>query len=163
MLGWLVAGGNGLDNSAGQWLRVEPSPCTARQTKNRCLHSSQRTATVSPSSLGVASMMLNKALLTLALIAATTATVHAQSQTPAPGVVVQGSSDVQSGDLPAARAGDATSGGTLVEGSSDVFINGRPAGRLGDRTNCGVIVRGSSNVFINGKPMARVGDNTSGC
>ena len=81
-----------------------------------------------------------------------------------PGVVVQGSTDVQVGDLPAVRSGDATSpGGVVSEGSSNVFINGRPAARLGDRTNCGVIVRGSGSVFINGKPMARVGDNTSGC
>jgi len=110
-------------------------------------------------------MTLHKALLTLGLLSAMAATAHAQTETPAPGVVVQGSSDVQSGGLPAARVGDGTTtqGGGVVEGSSNVFINGKPAARLGDKTNCGVVVRGSSNVFINGKPMARVGDNTSGC
>jgi len=110
-------------------------------------------------------MTLHKALVTLGLLSAIAATAHAQTETPAPGVVVQGSSNVQSGDLPAARVGDATTtpNGGVVEGSSNVFINGKPAARVGDRTNCGVVVRGSSNVFINGKPMARVGDNTSGC
>ena len=110
-------------------------------------------------------MTLHKALLTLGLLSAIAGVAHAQSETPAPGVVVQGSSDVQSGGLPAARVGDGTTtqGGGVVEGSSDVFINGKPAARLGDKTNCGVVVRGSGNVFINGKPMARVGDNTSGC
>ena len=110
-------------------------------------------------------MTLHKALLTFGLLCAITGVAHAQSETPAPGVVVQGSSDVQSGGLPAARVGDGTTtpGGGVVEGSSDVFINGKPAARLGDKTNCGVVVRGSGNVFINGKPMARVGDNTSGC
>ena len=72
---------------------------------------------------------------------------------------------MRSGDLPAARVGDATTtpDGGVVQGSSNVFIDGKAAGRVGDKTNCGVIVRGSSNVFINGKPMARAGDNTSGC
>ena len=109
--------------------------------------------------------MMHKALLTIGLVSMIAGAAHAQSETPAPGVVVQGSSDVQSGGLPAARVGDGTTtpGGGVNEGSSDVFINGKPAARLGDRTNCGVVVRGSSNVFINGKPMARVGDNTSGC
>jgi uncharacterized Zn-binding protein involved in type VI secretion len=112
-------------------------------------------------------MILHKASLALlGLVAMITAAAQAQAQqVPAPGVVVQGSSTVQSGDLPAARVGDATTtpGGGVVQGSSNVFIDGKAAGRLGDKTNCGVIVRGSSNVFINGKPMARVGDNTSGC
>jgi uncharacterized Zn-binding protein involved in type VI secretion len=112
-------------------------------------------------------MPLQKALLTIGLVFALAGTANAQNndQPQPPGVVVQGSTDVQVGDLPAARGGDATTapGGVVTEGSSDVFINGRPAARLGDRTNCGVIVRGSGNVFINGKPMARVGDNTSGC
>ena len=112
-------------------------------------------------------MSLQRAFLTLGLISVLTGAANAQdqSQPQPPGVVVQGSKDVQVGDLPAARGGDATTapGGVVTEGSSDVFINGRPAARLGDRTNCGVIVRGSGNVFINGKPMARVGDNTSGC
>jgi uncharacterized Zn-binding protein involved in type VI secretion len=101
----------------------------------------------------------------LGLAFALAGTTVALAQTEPPGVVARGSSDVQSGDLPAARAGDATTSqnGVVQEGSSNVFINGRPAARLGDRTNCGVIVRGSGNVFINGKPMARVGDNTSGC
>jgi uncharacterized Zn-binding protein involved in type VI secretion len=105
----------------------------------------------------------HQALLTLGLVVALAGVAHAQSEAPAPGVVVQGSSNVQSGNLPAARVGDATTGpnGGVVEGSSNVFINGKPAARVGDKTNCGVVVRGSSNVFINGKPMARVGDNTS--
>jgi uncharacterized Zn-binding protein involved in type VI secretion len=113
--------------------------------------------------------MLHKALLTAGLICAgagfAQAQSGAQSGTQPPGVVVQGSGDVRSGDLPAARVGDATTtpDGGVVEGSSNVFINGKPAARVGDKTNCGVVVRGSNNVFINGKPMARVGDNTSGC
>ena len=52
--------------------------------------------------------MMHKALLTLGLVSMIAGAAHAQSETPAPGVVVQGSSDVQSGGLPAARAGDAT-------------------------------------------------------
>ncbi len=118
-------------------------------------------------------MPLHRAFLILGVASmaagAAQAQSYAQSGAPSepqpPGVVARGSSDVQSGNLPAARAGDATTSpsGVVQEGSSNVFINGRPAARLGDRTNCGVIVRGSSNVFINGKPMARVGDNTSGC
>jgi len=110
-------------------------------------------------------MMLHKTLLTLGLVTALAGVAHAHSEAPAPGVVVQGSSNVRSGDLPAARVGDATTSpdGAVVEGSSNVIINDKPAARVGDKTNCGVVVRGSSNVFINGKPMARVGDNTSGC
>ena len=113
-------------------------------------------------------MTLHKALLALGLVAMIAADGpspgSAQAAQP-PGVVVQGSSSVQSGNLPAARVGDATTtpDGGVVEGSSNVFIDGKAAGRVGDKTNCGVIVRGSSNVFINGKPMARAGDNTSGC
>ena len=84
-------------------------------------------------------MTLHKALLALSLVSAIAGTAHAQTEAPAPGVVVQGSSDVQSGGLPAARVGD----GTTTPGGS--------------------VVQGSSDVFINGKPMARVGDNTSGC
>jgi len=108
-------------------------------------------------------MTLLKAFLTVGIILAIAGA--AQAQDPAPGVVVQGSSDVLSGGLPAARQSDATTtpGSGVEEGSSNVIINGRPAARLGDRTNCGVIVRGSNNVFINGRPMARTGDPTSGC
>lgn len=108
---------------------------------------------------------VHKTLLTVGLVAAFTGAAHAQSGTQPPGVVVQGSSDVRSGDLPAARVGDATTApdSGVVEGSGNVFINGKPAARVGDKTNCGVVVRGSNNVFINGKPMARAGDNTSGC
>jgi uncharacterized Zn-binding protein involved in type VI secretion len=104
---------------------------------------------------------LRPSLLTFGLLIAGATLVQAQT----PGVVVQGGPEVQSGGLPAARQGDATTtpNGGVEEGSNDVRINGRPAARVGDRTNCGVIVRGSSNVFINGKPMARTGDNTSGC
>lgn len=87
---------------------------------------------------------------------------YAQSQPPAP--IVQGSSSVTAGDMPAARAGDATgNGGQVVEGSSNVFIGGKPAARVGDRTDCGVVVQGSRNVFVNGKPLARTGDAASGC
>lgn len=97
-----------------------------------------------------------------ALVLLTAGTAWAQSQAPAP--IVQGSSSVTSGGLPAARAGDATGdGGQVQEGSPNVSIGGRPAARVGDRTNCGVVVQGSSNVFINGKPMARTGDGNSGC
>ena len=90
-------------------------------------------------------MILHKALLALGLVATIAAAAHApaqgqtHAQDPTPGVVVQGSSSVQSGNLPAARVGDATT------------------------TPDGGVVQGSSNVFINGKPMARAGDNTSGC
>jgi len=110
-------------------------------------------------------MMLHKALPTLSLIGALSGVAQAQTQEPTPGVVVQGSPNVSSGGLPAARQNDATTtaGSGVEDGSKDVFINGRPAARVGDRTNCGVIVRGSSNVYINGRPMARTGDNTSGC
>jgi uncharacterized Zn-binding protein involved in type VI secretion len=112
-------------------------------------------------------MIPHKALLALGPVAMIAAAAHAPAyaQAPVPGVVVQGSSSVQSGDLPAARVGDATTtpDGGVVQGSSNVFIDGKAAARVGDKTNCGVIVRGSSNVFINGKPMARAGDNTSGC
>ena len=106
-------------------------------------------------------MTLRQALITTALLCIGAGAALAQQ----PGVVVQGSSDVRSGGLPAARQNDSTTtpGTGVEEGSPDVIINGRPAARLGDRTNCGVIVRGSSNVFINGRPMARTGDNTSGC
>jgi uncharacterized Zn-binding protein involved in type VI secretion len=109
-------------------------------------------------------MILRKALLTIGLVSGLAVGV-AGAQEQAPGVVVGGSNDVQSGGLPSARAGDVTTAtdGVVEQGSSNVFINGRPAARVGDRTNCGVIVRGSNNMFINGKPMARVGDNTSGC
>jgi uncharacterized Zn-binding protein involved in type VI secretion len=105
--------------------------------------------------------MMHKALLTVALLCIGASAAIAQQ----PGVVVQGSSDVLSGGLPAARQNDSTTtkGTGVEEGSPDVIINGRPAARLGDRTNCGVIVRGSNNVFINGRPMARTGDVTSGC
>ena len=110
-------------------------------------------------------MMLHKTLLTLGLVTALAGAAQAQTEKPASGVIVQGSGDVRSGDLPAARVGDATTtpDGGVAEGSSNVFINGKPAARVGDKTNCGVVVRGSSNVFVNGKPMARVGDNTAGC
>ena len=106
-------------------------------------------------------MTLQRALIAATVVFAGAA--HAQA--PAPGVVVQGSQDVTSGGLPAARQNDSTTtpGTGVEEGSSNVIINGKPAARLGDRTNCGVIVRGSSNVFINGRPMARTGDPTSGC
>jgi len=108
-------------------------------------------------------MSVHKALLTVGVICVIAGA--SQAQDPAPGVVVQGSSDVLSGGLPAARHSDATTtpGTGVEEGSSNVIINGRPAARLGDRTNCGVIVRGSNSVFINGRPMARTGDSTSGC
>ena len=92
------------------------------------------------------------------------ATGMASAQTPQPGVIVGGSSEVSIGGLPAARAGDPTQTGRPIEqGSSNVFINGRPAATAGDRTGCGVVVRGANNVFINGKPAARAGDVTSGC
>lgn len=110
-------------------------------------------------------MTPHRTILLLGLVSAMASAAHAQPETPAPGVVVRGSTDVQSGGLPVARQGDGTTtpGGGVVQGSPNVIINGKPAARLGDRTNCGVIVNGSSNVFINGRPMARVGDNTSGC
>jgi uncharacterized Zn-binding protein involved in type VI secretion len=80
----------------------------------------------------------HQALLTLGLVVALAGAAHAQSEAPAPGVVVQGSSNVQSGNLPAARVGDATSNpdGGVVEGSSNVFINGKPMARVGDNTSC---------------------------
>lgn len=89
----------------------------------------------------------------------------AAPESSAPGVVVEGSSDVLIGDLPAARKDDATDqGDTVAEGSADVFINGRPAVTVGDQTACGgTVVGGSSTVYVNGKPMARASDMTTGC
>lgn len=106
-------------------------------------------------------MILPQAVLPFVLLALAVSVAQAQT----PGVVVEGSPTVSSGNLPASRAGDAstTSSAGVAEGSSNVFINGRPAARVGDRTDCGVIASGSSNVFINGRPMARAGDKTSGC
>src|SRR5215831_18943065 len=73
-------------------------------------------------------MTLLKAFLTVGIIILAIAGA-AQAQDPAPGVVVQGSSDVLSGGLPAARQNDATTtpGTGVEEGSSNVIINGRPA------------------------------------
>lgn len=106
-------------------------------------------------------------LMTLIVLSAVAGTAYAQTQPAqpqAPAPIVQGSSTVNSGGLPADRAGDATGdGGSVQEGSPNVSIGGRPAARVGDRANCGVIVRGSSNVYVNGKPLARTGDGTSGC
>jgi len=107
-------------------------------------------------------MIARKILLGAGFAAVFAGATNAQSQAPAP--VVQGSSTVSSGGLPAARVGDATgSGGAVVEGSPNVSIGGRPAARVGDKADCGVVVQGSRSVFINGKPMARTGDSTSGC
>ena len=70
-----------------------------------------------------------KALLALGLVSALAGAAHAQAETPAPGVVVQGSSDVQSGGLPAARVGDGTTtpgGGVVI-----YLLQGVIAGAVG--------------------------------
>lgn len=56
-------------------------------------------------------------------------------------------------------------GGPIVEGSSDVLIGGMPAARVGDMATCvgppDKVASGSATVFINGKAAARMGDSTS--
>jgi len=55
-------------------------------------------------------------------------------------------------------------GGPVVQGSSNVFIGGLPAARVGDTLICigppDKIKKGSATVFVNGKPAARMGDPT---
>jgi uncharacterized Zn-binding protein involved in type VI secretion len=79
--------------------------------------------------------------------------LHACASTGAGPVGPPGSSTVNIGYSPAARAGDrATAGGALhmiVQGSPTVFIDGRPAVRAGDRcSRGGVIVTGCGTVNI---------------
>jgi uncharacterized Zn-binding protein involved in type VI secretion len=53
-------------------------------------------------------------------------------------------------------------GGPVNDGSTSVNIGGQPAARAGDRAKCSgpddTIVQGSPTVFIDGRPAARVGD-----
>lgn len=55
-------------------------------------------------------------------------------------------------------------GGPVIQGSSDVFIGSLPAARVGDTLICvgppDKIKSGSASVFINGKAAARMGDST---
>ena len=55
-------------------------------------------------------------------------------------------------------------GGPVIQGSTDVFIGGLPAARVGDALICvgppDKIKEGSASVFIDGKPAARLGDGT---
>ncbi len=71
------------------------------------------------------------------------------------GPVIQGSTDVFIGGLPAARVGDALicvgPPDKIKEGSASVFINGKPAARLGDGTNHG-------GVIVVGNPTVTIGD-----
>jgi uncharacterized Zn-binding protein involved in type VI secretion len=56
-------------------------------------------------------------------------------------------------------------GGPVINGSSDVLIGGLPAARVSDELTCvgppDVIVMGSPTVLINGLPAARLGDQTA--
>lgn len=73
------------------------------------------------------------------------------------GEVSQGSTDVFTNSLPAARVTDLESchAGMIAEGSASVFINGLPAARVGDKLTCGgVVIGGSGNVFICGPKTA---------
>lgn len=69
------------------------------------------------------------------------------------GPILEGSSDVLIGSLPAARKGDLAQHGKkpepIVEGEPTVLINGRAAARLGDKLACGeVIASGCGSVLI---------------
>lgn len=69
------------------------------------------------------------------------------------GEILEGSTDVLIGGLPAARQGDKVSHGkgteAIAEGEATVLINGRPAARQGDTVQCGgVIVGGCASVLI---------------
>lgn len=73
------------------------------------------------------------------------------------GEVSQGSTNVFTNGLPAARVTDLESchAGMIAEGSASVFINGSPAARVGDKLTCGgVVIGGSGNVFIGGPKTA---------
>lgn len=70
-----------------------------------------------------------------------------------PSVVLEGSSNVNIGNLPAARKGDkvqhkaATE--TIAQGEPSVRINGKPAARMADKVACnGLIVSGCMSVHI---------------
>lgn len=66
---------------------------------------------------------------------------------------------------PAARATDLHPKGPILEGSTDVLIGGLPAARKGDKVKHGsgieVIVEGEATVLINGHPAARQGDEVA--
>jgi YD repeat-containing protein len=70
---------------------------------------------------------------------------------PAP--ILEGSGNVTTNSLPAARMDDLVQHGNaqepIVQGSGSVTINGKPAARVTDKVACGeTIVQGSGNVFI---------------
>lgn len=59
------------------------------------------------------------------------------------------------------------SGGVIITGSGDVITNNLPTARVGDliRSDCGhqsVIVSGSGKVLTNSRPTARMGDSGAG-
>jgi uncharacterized Zn-binding protein involved in type VI secretion len=69
------------------------------------------------------------------------------------------------GDQHACPTGTHVGGPVTAPGSSTVNIGGQPAARAGDQAQCAgppdVILQGSPTVFINGRPAARVGDSCS--
>ena len=90
-------------------------------------------------------------------IAVTTCCCHKGCRAPT-GVLVKGSPNVMTNNLPTGRVGDVLICGCghptiLVKGSPNVFTNGMLTGRVGDVvTACptGVMVKGSPNVKTNG-------------
>ena len=66
------------------------------------------------------------------------------------------------GDQHACPTGSHVGGPVAAPGSTTVNIGGRPAARAGDRAECAgpsdLIVQGSPTVFIDGRPAARLGD-----
>jgi len=78
-----------------------------------------------------------------------------------PTPIIQGSPNVYTNSIPAARVSDAVllhgcgkcppHPRNIAKGSSSVFINGMAAARIGDAINCGGSVSaGSGNVIIGG-------------
>ncbi len=67
------------------------------------------------------------------------------------------------GDQHACPTGTHVGGPVSAPGSSTVNIGGQPAARAGDHAECAgppdLIVQGSPTVFIDGRPAARVGDS----
>lgn len=76
----------------------------------------------------------------------------------AQGIIIQGSGNVFTDNLPAVRVGDRIQphhpGGNthnnarMAQGSSTVFINNIPACRQGDRASCNHVATGSGDVFF---------------
>jgi uncharacterized Zn-binding protein involved in type VI secretion len=69
------------------------------------------------------------------------------------GPIMEGSGNVQIGNLPAARLGDKvqhkSSSETIAEGEPSVRINGKASARMGDKVACnGLITGGCMSVHI---------------